>query len=91
MVQAQDGIQADAVSKPKGADMFAHHRPRKLLSYFDILTIILTSGLLFAAALSNVDHLLWSIPAMTLFSLTGITVVCAFLRKPARSLRLKTT
>jgi hypothetical protein len=39
---------------------------------------------LFAAALSNVDHLLWAIPAMTLLSLTGITVVCAFLRKPAR-------
>jgi hypothetical protein len=83
MLQAQDGIQADAGSKPKGAD-HVWPRPPKLLSYFDILTIILTSGLLFAAALSNVDHLLWAIPAMTLFSLTGITVVCAFLRKPAR-------
>jgi hypothetical protein len=48
----------------------------KPLIQFEIMAIIAVCGLLFIAAFREVDHPLWSIPAMTLFSLTGITLLC---------------
>jgi hypothetical protein len=45
------------------------------------MAIIAVCGLLFIAAFREVDHPLWSIPAMTLFSLTGITLLCTLYAK----------
>jgi hypothetical protein len=51
------------------------------LIQFEIMAIIAVCGLLFIAAFREVDHPLWSIPAMTLFSLTGITLLCTLYAK----------
>jgi hypothetical protein len=43
---------------------------------FDILAIASVCGLLFIAAIREVSLPLWSIPAMTLFALAGLTLLC---------------
>jgi hypothetical protein len=48
----------------------------KSLIQFEIMAIIAVCGLLFIAAFREVGQPLWSIPAMTLFSLTVITLLC---------------
>jgi len=50
--------------------------PRKPLIHFDIPTIASVCGLLFIATISDVGLLLWSIPAMTLFAVAGLTLLC---------------
>ena len=50
--------------------------PRKSLIHFDIPTIALVCGLLFIATISEVGLLLWSVPAMTLFAVAGLTLLC---------------
>jgi hypothetical protein len=49
--------------------------PRKSLIHFDIPTIVLVCFLLFIAAIREVGLPLWSIPAMTLFALAGLTLL----------------
>jgi hypothetical protein len=49
---------------------------RKSLIHFDILTIASVCGLLFIAAIREVGLPLWSIPAMTLFAVAGLTLLC---------------
>jgi hypothetical protein len=50
--------------------------PMKSLIHFDILTIASVCGLLFIAAIREVSLPLWSIPAMTLFGVAGLTLLC---------------
>ena len=50
--------------------------PRKSLIHFEILTIMSVCGLLFIAAIREVSLPLWSIPAMTLFAVAGLTLLC---------------
>jgi hypothetical protein len=50
--------------------------PRKSLIHFDIPTIVLVCCLLFIAATRQVGLPLWSIPAMTLFAVAGLTLLC---------------
>jgi len=50
--------------------------PRKSLILFDILAIALVCCLLFVAAIREVGLPLWSIPAMTLFAVAGLTLLC---------------
>ena len=50
--------------------------PRKSLINFDILAIVSVCGLLFIAAIREVSPPLWSIPAMILFALAGLTLLC---------------
>jgi hypothetical protein len=57
--------------------MFARGKP---LNRLEILAIISICGLLFIVAFRG-GNLLWAIPAMTLFSLTGIALLCALLFK----------
>ena len=58
--------------------MFVREKP---LSRFEISAIISICGLLFIVAFRD-GNLLWAIPAMTLFSLTEIALLCALLFKP---------
>ena len=57
---------------------------RKPLIHIEILAIISLCGLLFIAAITEVGQPLWSIPAMTLFALTGLTLLCALPFAPSR-------
>jgi hypothetical protein len=50
--------------------------PRKSLIHFDIPTIASVCGLLFIAAIREVSLPLWSIPAMILFAVAGLTLLC---------------
>ena len=50
--------------------------PRKSLIHFEILTIMSVCGLLFIAAIGEVSLVLWSFPAMTLFAVAGLTLLC---------------
>jgi hypothetical protein len=50
--------------------------PRKSLINFDILAIVSVCGLLFIAAIQEIGLSLWSIPAMTLFAVAGLTLLC---------------
>ena len=50
--------------------------PRKSLIKFDILAIAMVCGVLFIAAIREASPPLWSIPAMTLFALAGLTLLC---------------
>ena len=50
--------------------------PRKSLINLDILAIVLVCGLLFIAAIREIGLPLWSIPAMTLFAIAGLTLLC---------------
>jgi hypothetical protein len=54
--------------------MHAHQKP---LIRFELLAIISICGLLFMVALRESGHQLWSIPAITLFFLSGMIFVCA--------------
>ena len=58
--------------------MFACEKP---LNRLEILAIISMCGLLFIVAFRH-GHLLWSVPAMTLFSLTGMALLPALFFKP---------
>jgi hypothetical protein len=49
---------------------------RKSLIHFEIMAIVSLCGLLFIAALTLVGQSLWSIPAMILFALAGLTLLC---------------
>lgn len=51
--------------------------PVKSLIRFEIPAIISLCGLLFVAAVQELGHPLWAIPAMTLFSLAGIALFYA--------------
>jgi hypothetical protein len=72
--------------------------PRKSLIHFDILTIALVCCLLFIAAIREVGLPLWYIPAMTLFAVAGMTVLCILpfagdlrrLEDPGRQAKLTT-
>ena len=50
--------------------------PRKSLINFDILAIVSVCGLLFIAAIQEIGLSLWSIPAMALFAVAGLTLLC---------------
>jgi hypothetical protein len=50
--------------------------PRKSLINFDIPTIASVCALLFIAAIREIGLPLWSIPAMTLFAVAGLTLLC---------------
>jgi hypothetical protein len=50
--------------------------PRKSLIRLEILTIASVCGLLFIAAIREVGLPPWSIPAMTLFAVAGLTLLC---------------
>jgi len=60
----------------------------KPLIQFEIMAIIAMCGLLFIAAF-RVGLPLWSIPAMILFSLTGITLLCALYAKASHAVSRK--
>ena len=49
---------------------------RKSLIQFDIPTIALVCCLLFIATIREVGLPLWSVPAMTLFAVAGLTLLC---------------
>jgi hypothetical protein len=49
---------------------------RNSLIYFEILTIASVCGLLFIATIREVGLPPWSIPAMTLFAVAGLTLLC---------------
>src|SRR5262245_61202287 len=49
---------------------------RQRLITLAILTIASVCGLLFIAATREVGLPLWSVPAMTLFALSGLTLLC---------------
>ena len=53
--------------------------PRKSLINFDILAIVSVCGLLFIATIREIGLPLWSIPAMTLFAVAGLTLLCILL------------
>jgi hypothetical protein len=46
------------------------------LIHLEILTIASVCGLLFIAAIAEVSLPPWSIPAMTLFAVAGLTLLC---------------
>jgi hypothetical protein len=50
--------------------------PRKSLIRLEILTIASVCGVLFIAAVREVGLPPWSIPAMTLFAVAGLTLLC---------------
>ena len=50
--------------------------PRKSLIKFDILAIVSVCGLLFIGAIQEIGLSLWSIPAMTLFAVAELTLLC---------------
>ena len=58
--------------------MFARGKP---LNRLEILAIISMCGLLFIVAFGD-GHLLWAIPAMNLFYLTGMVLLSALFFKP---------
>ena len=51
-------------------------KPRKSLIHFEILTIASVCGLLLIAAIREVGLPQWSIPAMTLFAVAGLILLC---------------
>jgi hypothetical protein len=65
-----------AWSNRQRGDFAMTPEPRKSLIHFDIPTIALVCGLLFIAAIREVGLPLWSIPAMTLFAVAGLTLPC---------------
>jgi hypothetical protein len=60
--------------------------PGKSWLQVEILTIASVCGVLFIAALTEVSLPLWSIPAMTLFAIAGLTLLCVlpFAAEPRR-------
>jgi hypothetical protein len=73
-----DGIQTEAAFKPGEQIMFGREEP---LSCFEMSAIISICGLLFLVAFRD-GNLLWAIPAMTLFSLSGMALLSALCFKP---------
>lgn len=69
-----------APGRSQGGDSSIRPECNKPLIQFETMAIIAMCGLLFIAAF-RVGHPLWSIPAMTLFSLTGITLLCTLYAK----------
>jgi hypothetical protein len=67
---------ATAPGRSQGGDSSMRPECNKPFIQFETMAIIAMCGLLFIAAF-RVGHPLWSIPAMTLFSLTAITLLCA--------------
>jgi hypothetical protein len=55
---------------------FAMTEPRKSLIRLEILTIASVCGVLFITAIREVGLPPWSIPAMTLFAIAGLTLLC---------------
>ena len=53
--------------------------PRNLLNPFEILALVSVCGVLFMAAHREVGLALWTIPAMTLFTVAGLTLLCVLL------------
>ena len=53
--------------------------PRNLLNPFEILAIVSVCGVLFMAAHREVGLALWTFPAMTLFTVAGLTLLCVLL------------
>jgi hypothetical protein len=51
-------------------------KPRKPLIHFEILAIASVYGLLFIATIREVGLPPWSIPAMTLFAVAALTLLC---------------
>ena len=49
---------------------------RNSLIYFEILTIASVCGLLLIATIREVGLPPWSVPAMTLFAVAGLTLLC---------------
>jgi hypothetical protein len=60
--------------------MFANEKP---LNRFEVSAMISICGLLFIVAFKDLGHLSWAIPAMTLFSLAGIGLLCGLISAPA--------
>jgi hypothetical protein len=61
------------------------HAYQKPLIRFELLAIISICGLLFVVAFREAGHQLWSIPAITLFFLSGVMFLYALFkasRKP---------
>jgi hypothetical protein len=54
----------------------------------EILPIVSVCGLLFITAFRDVSHLLWSIPAMTLFLLTGALSCAMYFKAPHRGFEM---
>ena len=52
---------------------------RNSLNPFEILAIVSVCGVLFMAAHREVGLALWTIPAMTLFTVAGLTLLCVLL------------
>jgi hypothetical protein len=65
-----------AWSNRQRGDFVMTSDPRKSLINFDILAIVSVCGLLFIAAIREVGLPQWSIPAMTLFAVAGLTLLC---------------
>jgi hypothetical protein len=51
--------------------------PNASATRLEMLAMFALCGLLFIAAASELEELLWSIPAMTLFAITGTSFLCA--------------
>jgi hypothetical protein len=78
------GVRLEAAFKLREQIMFTHQRP---LIRFEILAIISICGLLFVVAVREAGHQLWSIPAMTLFLLSGMMFVYALSKASRRLLQ----
>jgi hypothetical protein len=74
--------------RSQGEDPSMRPECNKPFIQFETMAIIAMCGLLFIAAF-KVGHPLWSIPAMTLFSLTGITLLCALYAKASHAVSTK--
>jgi hypothetical protein len=81
-----------AWSTPSARGFAMTSDPGKSLISFDILAIVSVCGLLFIAAIREVS-LPWSIPAMTLFAVAGLTLLCIlpFARRAAPVRRPRAT
>jgi hypothetical protein len=71
------GSRPDGKVHPSANGFAMTSDPRKSLINFDILAIVSVCGLLFIAAIREIGLPLWSIPAMTLFAVAGLTLLCA--------------
>jgi hypothetical protein len=61
---------------PSGRNLAMMADPEKPLIYREFLAIIAVCGVLLIATLIAVANPLWSIPAIILFALTGLTLLC---------------
>jgi hypothetical protein len=77
---------ATAPGRSQGADSSMRPECNQPFIQFETMAIIAMCGLLFIAAF-RVGHPLWSI--LTLFSLTGITLLCALYAKASHAVSRK--